>query len=703
MQFLSAPVLFGLALASVPLIIHLLNRRRFELVEWAPMKYLKLTVKNNRRRLRIEQLLLLLLRTLLIILLVVTVARPVLSKAGIGSLLSRRSRVSRIVVLDDSLAMGYRQDGRTAMDLGKSAAGEVLRATGSQDSITFLTTAPEASPLVREASLEDPSKLLAQVQALQTTDAACNWAATFKVIDECLGTATFPQKEIILITDMRRSGWSSGVTELANRWAAQGIEARVIDVGSRKTANVSLAKFSQEDSIALPGVPLKIAAVVKNDTTETIAGAQAVLTVDGESRPVVLPSLSPGTTTDVPLSVTLAKPGQHQLDFALPDDALNGDNVRHLAVDMRERLNLTLIDGRQGAGPFESSGDFVQLALSVGQEPWHIQHWADTDLQAAHPDRPDALAITDAANLSPAMVAEYERLVRDGTGLLIFCGEQVDPEMYNQRLFRNGAGLLPAKLDRIEDGPVRGLVMEGFADSPLAALAKLAPAALAKIETKRLMGVEVSKNDWGTRVLARWNDPAGRPAVIERKFGAGRVLLFTTSADREWTDWPIDPTFVLAVRSAALSVARPDPWEDNLVAGHTLVYRPSDNQPKLNARVAAPGDPTPQVLPTGCGMFQFWHTERAGIYTLSWNDAQGRQQTHQMAASFDKNASDLEPLIESQLAGLLGNLKASIVAYYPGALAAAGPGREIWRNLAVTLLSLLVVESVLAFYVGRER
>ena len=37
----------GLLLASVPIIIHLLNRRRFKLVEWAPMKYLKLTLQTN--------------------------------------------------------------------------------------------------------------------------------------------------------------------------------------------------------------------------------------------------------------------------------------------------------------------------------------------------------------------------------------------------------------------------------------------------------------------------------------------------------------------------------------------------------------------------------------------------------------------------------------------------------------------------------
>src|SRR5579862_2042013 len=106
MQFLSAPLLFGMVLASVPLIIHLLNRRRFQLVEWAPMKYLKLTIRSNRRRLRIEQLLLLLLRTLEIIVLVFIVARPVLSKQASAAWLSHRSRVSRIIVLDDSLSMG---------------------------------------------------------------------------------------------------------------------------------------------------------------------------------------------------------------------------------------------------------------------------------------------------------------------------------------------------------------------------------------------------------------------------------------------------------------------------------------------------------------------------------------------------------------------------------------------------------------------
>src|SRR3954468_17597787 len=121
MTFLTPYLLGALALAAVPLIIHLLNRRRFQTVEWAPMKYLKLTIKTNRRRLRIEQLLLLALRTALIVALVLAVARPVLTKAGgLGGWLGGgRGRVSRVLVIDDSLSMGYRAETRTAFDLAK--------------------------------------------------------------------------------------------------------------------------------------------------------------------------------------------------------------------------------------------------------------------------------------------------------------------------------------------------------------------------------------------------------------------------------------------------------------------------------------------------------------------------------------------------------------------------------------------------------
>src|SRR3954463_4717951 len=125
MTLLTPSLLRALALAGAPLIIHLLNRRRFQIVDWAPMKYLKLTIKTNRRRLRIEQLLLLILRTLMIIALILAVARPVLSRAGVGGWLAARSRTARVIVIDDSLSMAYQMETRNAFDYAKDATTQL--------------------------------------------------------------------------------------------------------------------------------------------------------------------------------------------------------------------------------------------------------------------------------------------------------------------------------------------------------------------------------------------------------------------------------------------------------------------------------------------------------------------------------------------------------------------------------------------------
>ena len=84
LSFLGAPWLWGLALVSIPVIIHLLFRRRFRRVEWAPMRYLKLAIERHRRRIRLEQLLLLLLRMAVIAMLFLALARPLMHAHGWG-------------------------------------------------------------------------------------------------------------------------------------------------------------------------------------------------------------------------------------------------------------------------------------------------------------------------------------------------------------------------------------------------------------------------------------------------------------------------------------------------------------------------------------------------------------------------------------------------------------------------------------------
>ncbi|HEX4796993.1 MAG TPA: BatA domain-containing protein [Humisphaera sp.] len=712
MHLLAAPMLAGLILASVPILIHLWNRRRFKLVEWAPMKYLKLTIQTNRRRMRIEQLLLLAVRVLVVALLFAALARPALSRTGIGSWVASQSRASRIIVIDDSMSMGYQSGRQSAFDQARDAAIQILHSIGAQDGITVVLASRPDQPLVREGSTESPN-LLRDIQNLRAADSACDWASVFKQIDSLVVGAAHLQRELILITDLRRSGWNAGVSAQIARWAGQSFEVKIVDVGSRDTANTVLTRFEQEDALALPGMPLKLRASIRNDSGALLHQATGTLEIDGQSRPVPLPELRPGQTTDLPLTITLAASGQHVLKLSLPNDALSADNSRWLSVSVRPDVKIAIIDGQVVNRPFESSTDFFQVALTAGVEAWMLNRrsdleWPRAAVADAQLSNADVIVLSNVASLSPQHVTILEKLVAAGRGLMIFPGDQVDAAVYNQLLYRDGAGLLPARMAPASDAAPNGLTIEALADSPLAPMSKIAPEALSRIHAKKFLSVAIDEGgkDKNSRVLARWNDSEAHPAAIEKRFGHGRVILWTVTADRQWSDWPIDPTYVLAMRSAASAIVRPEPAGTNFTAGEEIIYPLDEGQVVQNPLVTGPDQSlVQQPLTIADQVLRYPHTPRAGKYTLTWKDAAGVEQSRALAASFNPAESNLQPISESELANLLSPVSPTFVHWgtVQGNDSLAEHGREIWRNLIFAVLALAAIETVLATWVGRER
>ena len=84
LAFLHPLLLWGLPLCAVPIVIHILNRRRHQKLPWAAMSFLLAAMKRNKKRLQMEQWLVLLLRTLAVLLLVFLVSRPLLDGGLVG-------------------------------------------------------------------------------------------------------------------------------------------------------------------------------------------------------------------------------------------------------------------------------------------------------------------------------------------------------------------------------------------------------------------------------------------------------------------------------------------------------------------------------------------------------------------------------------------------------------------------------------------
>ena len=146
------------------------------------------------------------------------------------------------------------------------------------------------------------------------------------------------------------------------------------------------------------------------------------------------------------------------------------------------------------------------------------------------------------------------------------------------------------------DENIHGLFVEPLHPSPLEKLLDLKPSALERVPVRQFMAVEEPAEEGQVRVLARWNNPPRSPAVIERSKGDGRVLLWTTTADRAGNDWPIEPSFVLAVREAVRGAARPTSLANIVTAGERMRRLVQTSQQLTNIRLNAPGGGEPESL-----------------------------------------------------------------------------------------------------------
>jgi hypothetical protein len=708
MTFLSPLLLPGLALASVPVIIHLLNRRRFIRIDWAPMAYLKLTIRKNRRRIQLEQLLLLAVRVLAVAALFFAVARPTISNHAFAQFLAAQGRAARFVVIDDSLSMGAQSGGKSALSRAKEAVAELLKHVQPQDTVTIMTSLQPETPLIHDAHLDQTDAVMAVVQSLEVTQAFGQWGTAFEKIDAHVARSSQPVREVVLVTDLRNAGWDAGVTDVVDRWAAGNVSLRIIDVGSGVTGNVVLKSLEQTSPIALIHTPVSFLAHIQNDGSEPATAQEATLTVDGKPQAILLPEVAAKAGVDLPVTVTFDSAGMHGVELQLPRDSLPEDNVRYVSVDVRNSLAIEVVDGEPDPRPFESETDFLELAYSVGRAPWQITRMTDSQWASNPLLAPDVLVLANVGSISEQRAAELYAQVEAGLGLMIFLGEQVDPTAYNRVLFREGRGLLPAEIARYREEEATGLVLESFSDSPLAPLTKLKSEALSKIRPKRFAEVSVAADSGdAVRVLARWNDSRQSPAIIEKRIGEGRVLLWTITADKKWSDWPTDGSYVLAVRQAAMAIAAHSTERDNVIAGQPLRYRLDKKGIPLQASVKPPGREAPEVVAVDKSdpkfpQLRYDKTARGGFYRMDWKDPVLGSMSRLFAASPDVRESNLAPVSRDDLNNLVGKLNPQIVHLGEKKPDASGAGTELWRTAIWGLLGLVVVESCLAAWIGRE-
>ncbi|HEX6974953.1 MAG TPA: BatA domain-containing protein, partial [Vicinamibacterales bacterium] len=249
MSFLTPLFLLGLAGLAVPVIIHLIQRERKNVVQFPSLMFLQRIPYQSVRRRRIRNWPLLLLRLAALALIVLAFARPFFRRASVTASAAGGAR-EVVVLIDRSYSMGYGDRWTRAVAGARDAVSKL--APGDRASIVFFSSGAEVSL----RSTMDRGRLEAAIAAGKPGASATHYGPALKLAGSILGESVLPRREVILVSDFQRSGWpgAEGV-RLPDGATVTPVAVADADASNLSVTPVSLQRstFSEQDRVTVTG------------------------------------------------------------------------------------------------------------------------------------------------------------------------------------------------------------------------------------------------------------------------------------------------------------------------------------------------------------------------------------------------------------------------------------------------------------------
>ncbi|MBM4076788.1 MAG: VWA domain-containing protein, partial [Planctomycetes bacterium] len=200
-------MLWGMALGGIPILIHLLHRRRYIETSWAAMRFLIAAVEKQSRRMRLEQLLLLLIRTLILVLVAVALARPTSNTTTVHD--RTEGPRHRILVIDGTLSMGYSTGESRCFERAQQIARRIVESAQQGDAFNLVRIGNSLPRVLISRPSFDPNSVIDEIEQVSLLDERVDLSTVLSEID--LLTKLLPEidrKEIFFITDLQSATWT---------------------------------------------------------------------------------------------------------------------------------------------------------------------------------------------------------------------------------------------------------------------------------------------------------------------------------------------------------------------------------------------------------------------------------------------------------------------------------------------------------------
>jgi len=524
LTFLNPLFLFGLAAGILPILIHRLTKRKAIERKFSAVRLLLKSQQILTRPQRLKHLLLLALRILAVLGLAFMMARPVLSRQG---LLPAQNEGAKVVILDNSLSMGYREDRGERYAIAKRALKEALQ--GFKGQVVILPTSSNPAREARWMGSEEALRAVAEIPLSfgQGDPASALMLAYRKLKDLKVN------KEILILSDMARADWEGfNLSKLSIVPADVGL-ALIRIGGPKRDANFTVKGVRLSSGMAVVGVPCQFEVTISNlsDQSESTLVDLYLSGIKVDQKSI---DLKPGEEGRAYFELFLDRPGWVNGEVRLSEDRLSSDNIFYFSLKVKDKVKVLIVEGDPRASLKASESYYFVNALNPGGQEgsaFLTTVMTEEELSRVDPRRYDTVFFLNLAWPHPS---KLNQALDSGGSVFIFLGGRILLEEYNN------SSLFPWRiggLKETEEGRPERIAEMDENHPALIPFSGMGGESLRSASFRRYYKIEGSTKNLLT---LRNKDPL----LVEGSLGRGKLFLFASSADLDWNDLPLKAAFL---------------------------------------------------------------------------------------------------------------------------------------------------------------
>ncbi len=679
--FLNGAMLFGLAAMALPVLAHLISRRRFDIVNWGAMQFLQLG-RKTRRRIRLEEWLLMLMRMGVLGLIAFGMSRPWASGGPLSSLAGRPSR-DMVLVIDGSYSMGWKGPINTPHAQAIQWGHQCLDTLRPGDTIAILDVRDQVRPVIETPS-GDFDFARQALDALPAPAGSSNLASGLRQAIQILSRTSNASREVVVLTDSQRLPWRP---DDLYQWT------RIDDTSKRMTVpprvwvvdlvgevadrvNVAVGAIELSRQLTVPEFPIRVRATISQTHTEQ-KRVTAHFEVDGQrlvekAQAVELP---PNGEASVEFEHRFPDTGSHLVSIVVDEDRLPGDDRSDAIVEVADGIPVLVVDGDPQSDPTLSDSFFVMSAFSATREsPWvRAERNSVAELNSQSFRGQAIVWLLNVARLNQPQAEAITKFVREGGTAVFAAGDQNQAGWYNALPEAITKPLAPAKLIevqsdtelklgamRIDSDSLKAPWLERFrSDSGVDLTAtrfskwwKMEP--VAGVVPPPVAGAPVAAENSkpsevpGGTVLVKLDN--GSPLLITKPLGKGTIAQLAIPLDSDWSTLPSKNDFVpflhemvfaYSTQSTSRNVDLGAPLVlEQAALGELIVKSPDGQETRIPSKME--GDHRTA---------RYAQTSLPGVYEM--RPAVGGGKPERFVVNFDRHESDLTRLSPPDQQGLI--------------------------------------------------